>query len=58
MGIQEHKKEIIKQISDLQKELLEIKLQNDIPPNIIQELQQKLDKLIVKNTEKNDKNKN
>ena len=58
MGIEEHKKEIIKQISELQKELLEIKLQNDIPPNIIQELQQKLDKLILKNTEKNDKNKN
>ena len=58
MGTQEHKKEIIKQISELQKELLQIKLQNDIPPHIIQELQQKLDKLILKNTEKNDKNKN
>ena len=58
MGIQEHKKEIIKQIGELQKELLEIKLQNDISPHIIQELQQKLDKLILKNTEKNDKNKN
>jgi|TARA_B100001778_G_C18108080_1_gene414900 hypothetical protein len=58
MGIEEHKKEIIKQISELQKELLEIKLQNDIPPHVIQELQQKLDKLILKNTEKNDKNKN
>ena len=46
MGIEEHKKEIIKQISELQKELLEIKLQNDIPPHVIQELQQKLDKLI------------
>ncbi len=58
MGIEEHKKEIIKQISELQKELLEIKLQNDIPPHVIQELQQKLDKLILKNTEKDDKNKN
>ena len=58
MGNEEYKKEIIKQIGELQKELLEIKLQNDIPPNIIQELQQKLDKLILKNKPKDDKNKN
>jgi predicted transposase YdaD len=49
MGIEEHKKEIVNQIRELEKEILEIKLQNDIPPHIIRELQQKLDKLILKN---------
>ena len=58
MANEEYKKEIIKQIGELQKELLDIKLQNDIPPHIIQELQQKLDKLILKNKSKNDTNKN
>tara|TARA_R100001509_G_C4731679_1_gene170135 strand:- start:271 stop:447 length:177 start_codon:yes stop_codon:yes gene_type:complete len=58
MANEEYKKEIIKQIGELQKELLDIKLQNDIPPHIIQELQQKLDKLILKNKSKDDTNKN
>ena len=58
MANEEYKKEIIKQIGELQKELLDIKLQNDIPPHIIQELQQKLDKLIIKNKSKDDTNKN
>ena len=58
MANEEYKKEIIKQIGELQKELLDIKLQDDIPPHIIQELQQKLDKLILKNKSKNDTNKN
>ena len=56
MANEEYKKEIIKQIGELPKELLDIKLQDDIPPHIIQELQQKLDKLILKNKSKDDKN--
>jgi len=49
-------KEIKKQLKDLEKTLLNLKLQEGIDPNEIRLLQQKLDKLIASKTFKDDKN--
>jgi|TARA_R110002012_G_scaffold207587_1_gene377614 hypothetical protein len=51
-------KEIRKQLKDLEKTLLNLKLQEGIDPNEIRLLQQKLDKLISSKTFNDDKNKN
>ncbi len=49
-------KEIKKQLKDLEKTLLNLKLQEGIDPNEIRLLQQKLDKLIASKTFNDDKN--
>ena len=49
-------KEIKKQLKDLEKTLLGLKLQEGVDPNEIRLLQQKLDKLISTKTFKDDKN--
>ena len=51
-------KEIRKQLKDLEKTLLNLKLQEGIDPNEIRLLQQKLDRLIASKTFNDDKNKN
>jgi len=48
-------KEIKKQLKDLEKTLLNLKLQEGIDPNEIRLLQQKLDKLIASKTFNDDK---
>jgi len=50
----ETNKEIQKQLKDLKKTLLNLKLQEGIDPNEIRLLQQKLDKLIETKTFKDD----
>ena len=52
----ETNKEIKKQLKDLEKTLLDLKLQEGIDPNEIRLLQQKLDRLISSKTFKDDKN--
>tara|TARA_R110000823_G_scaffold182147_1_gene314999 strand:- start:520 stop:687 length:168 start_codon:yes stop_codon:yes gene_type:complete len=55
MEDKEYNKNTLEQINQLQEELLMIKLQDDVPPSSIREIQQRLDKLIVK-IKSNDKN--
>mgnify|MGYP001350600691 FL=1 len=54
----ETNKEIKKQLKDLEKTLLDLKLEGGIDPNEIRLLQQKLDKLIEIKKINNDENKN
>ena len=54
----ETNKEIKKQLKDLEKTLLDLKLEGGIDPNEIRLLQHKLDKLIEIKKINNDENKN
>ena len=52
---EEYNKNTLNQINELNKELLKIKSETDIPNSVIKDIQKRLDKLILK-IKPNDKN--